>query len=331
MYTESHTEQELLGAARGGDQDAFNDLVARHRDRVRLHCYRMLGSFHDADDAVQETLVKAWSKIGRFEQRSSFGTWLHSIATTTCLNLIRRRPRIVVPGDATDRPRPAAVDIPWLQPYPDSLLPAPSEDEPEARIEAKEATRLAFVATMQLLPARQRAVLLLRDVLMWTPAEVADALGTSVAAVNSAVQRARARLAEHRTWQRHTAEVEAKVDEFVKLWEACDVDGIVRLLTDDALLVMPPAPAWFLGPDEIAGFLSTVPAGGRLDLIRLLPAHANGQPAVAAYMPEPDGGHAAYGLMVLDLDGDRISAITGFADPRLMAGFGLPDRLPAAA
>ena len=153
------TETELIDAAAHGDRAAFDQLVAPHRDRVRLHCYRMLGSFHDGDDGVQETLVKAWLNLGRFEGRSLFGTWLHRIATTTCLNLVRRRPRIVVPDMFADRHRPAAADVAWLEPYPNIHLPAPTDEDPQARIEAKVATRLAFVATMQLLPARQRAVL----------------------------------------------------------------------------------------------------------------------------------------------------------------------------
>ena len=211
------TESELIHAAAGGDRGAFDELAAPHREWVRLHCYRMLGSFHDAEDAVQETLVKAWRNLGRFEGRSLFGTWLHRIATTTCLNLVRRRPRIVVPDEYADRHRPAAADVAWLEPYPNIHLPVPSDEDPQARIEAKEATRLAFVATMQLLPARQRAVLLLRDVLKWRAAEVAEALDTTVPAVHSALQRARARLAEHKTWDEATPEVEAAVDEVVPL------------------------------------------------------------------------------------------------------------------
>lgn len=223
---------------------------------------------------------------------------------------------------------PAAAEVPWLEPYPDVHLPAPSSEEPEARIEAKEATRLAFVATMQLLPARQRAVLLLRDVLAWSAAEVAEALDTTVPAVNSALQRARSRLAEHRTWDDATAEVEATVDEFIRMWEACDVDGIAGLLTDDASLAMPPTPAWFLGPAEIREFFATVPAEGRFDRIPLVKTRANGQPTVAAYLPTPDGGYEGYGVMVFDLFGDRIRAIIGFQDARLMAAFSLPNRFP---
>lgn len=317
---------DLVASAKVGDEAAFATLVGLHRDRIRLHCYRMLGSFHDAEDATQEALVKAWRSIGGFEERSSFGTWLLRIATTTCLNMLRGRPRVVVPHDFSDRHRPASTDIPWLEPYPDALNPREDED-PAARFEAKEATRLAFVATLQLLPARQRAVLILRDVLAWNTAEVAAALDTTTAAINSALQRARARLEEHRTWDATTPEIESVVDEWMRHWEAGDVAGLSSLLTRDARLAMPPERMWFLGPVEIGRFFATVPAGGRLEEIRLVRTRANGQPTVAAYLRHPSGDLRAYGLMVFDLSGDRISAITGFQDPRLIPILGLPDRL----
>src|SRR5262245_35365695 len=183
-------QQSTIRAAIGGDAAAFDFLTTPHVDRLRLHSYRMLGSFHDAEDALQETLLRAWLNVGRFEERSSIGTWLHRIATNVCLNVIRARPRVVVPLASSSGPRPAAADVPWLEPYPDRYLPAPETDGPEARVEAREATRLAFIAMMQLLPPRQRAVLVLRDVLAWSAAEVADSLETTVPAVNSMLQRA---------------------------------------------------------------------------------------------------------------------------------------------
>jgi RNA polymerase sigma-70 factor (ECF subfamily) len=321
------TEEDLVRAAKGGDRSAFDELATLHRDRLRLHCYRMLGSFHDAEDAVQDALLKAWRSLSRFEGRSGVGTWLHRIATTTCLNMIRGRPRVVVPARISSGSRPAAADVSWLEPYPDIQLPAPSADEPEARILAQEATRLAFVEAVQLLPGRQRAVLLLRDVLMWSAAEVAEALDTTVPAVNSALQRARARLAEPSTSTIAPAEVDVIVEEFVRRWGALDIEGIVAMLTDDAVMAMPPAPAWFLGPSEIGEFFATVPAEGRIDLIRLVRTWANGQPAVAAYMPTGDGGYEGYGVMVFEICDAGISGITGFQDPQLMEMFGLPDRL----
>ena len=325
-----------IAAAIKGDTAAFDALTTPHLDRLRLHCYRMLGSLHDAEDALQETLLRAWLNIGRFEERSTFGTWLYRIATNVCLNVIRARPRLFVPASAWKGDRPPAADVAWLEPYPDRLLPAPEADGPEARVEAREATRLAFIALLQLLPPRQRAVLVLRDVLAWTATEVAGALDTSVPAVNSALQRARARMADHvgrgqDRWDLPDTDEEAQatIDAWVRHWEAADVDGLVRLLTDDAVLAMPPAPAWFSGPAEIGAFLRGGPNEGRLGEIRLVPTQANGQPALAAYMPRPDGSHVAYGVMVFDIVGGRIAAFTGFSDARFVASFGLPDVLAA--
>lgn len=317
------SDLELVAGARQGVEADFAELARLHEGRIRLHCYRMLGSLHDADDATQETMIKAWRRIRSFEGRSSFGTWLYRIATTTCLNMLRRRPRVVVPEEFTGRHRPPAADLPWLEPYPDVLIEAGSDGDPAARLEAKEATRLAFVATVQLLPPRQRAVLLLRDVLAWSANEVAATLDTTTAAVNSALQRARARLAEHRTWEESTDDVERVVDEWMRCWEQRDIDGLVALLTEDAVMAMPPAPAWFSGPSEIGRFFATVPAEGKLETIRLLPTSSNGQPAVAAYMASDDRGFVGYGVMVFDLIGEKISAITGFSDARLIARFDL--------
>jgi RNA polymerase sigma-70 factor (ECF subfamily) len=314
------------GAAAGIEAD-FAELARRNETRIRPHCYRMLGSLHDADDALQETMIKAWRGIGTFEGRSSVGTWLYRIATNTCLNMLRSRPRVVLPEVFTARHRPVAADVPWLEPYPDVLMEADADSDPAARLEAKEATRLAFVATVQLLPPRQRAVLLLRDVLAWRAEEVAEALDTTIAAVNSALQRARARLAEHLRWDESTPEVESVVDEWMRCWERCDIEGLVALLTDDVVLAMPPTPAWFSGPLEVGHFFSTVPAEGRLETIRLVRTRANGQPAVAAYMEAPHGGHVGYGVMVFDLVGGRIAGITGFSDGRLIGRFGLPVEL----
>jgi RNA polymerase sigma-70 factor (ECF subfamily) len=317
-------DEEGLDATTPQDEAAFEALVRSQSDRIRLHCYRMLGSFHDAEDALQETLIKAWRHRETFRGGSSFGTWLFRIATTTCLNMLRGRPRIVVPVDLSDRHRPAAADVPWLEPYPDALIPSLEAQDPADRFEAKEATRLAFVATLQLLPARQRAVLLLRDVLSWNVADISIALDTTDAAVSSALQRARARLAEHLSWDEATPEVESVVDEWIRYWEAGDLRRLTSLLAHDALMAMPPTPAWFSGPDEIGRFFATVPSDGRIDLIRLIRTRANGQPAVGAYMPTA-GRHVGYGLMVFDLSEDRIAAITGFQDARLIRAFALPE------
>jgi RNA polymerase sigma-70 factor (ECF subfamily) len=330
-------EGRLVHAARHGDAAAFDALTGPHLDRLRLHCYRMLGSLHDAEDALQETLLRAWLSVARFEERSTVGTWLYRIATNVCLNVIRARPRLVVPLGSSRGARPAAAEVPWLEPFPDRYLPQPETDGPEARVEAREATRLAFIAMMQLLPPRQRAVLVLRDVLAWSAFEVAAALDTSVPAVNSLLQRARSRMADRAKVSREDSDVvetrrdeQATIDAWVRHWEAADIDGLVRLLTDEAVLAMPPAPAWFAGPAEIGGFLRTGPNVGRLDEISLIQTRANGQPALAAYMPHPDGTQVAYGVMVFDIVSNHVAGFIGFSDPRLVSHLGLPKALGAS-
>jgi RNA polymerase sigma-70 factor (ECF subfamily) len=283
----------------------------------------MLGSVHDADDALQETMLRAWRGIGRFEPRAELSSWLYRIATNVCLRMIEQR----------DRREAVAVEA-HLQPYPDVLL---ERETPADEAERRETVGLAFVAAMQLLPPRQRAALVLRDVLDWSAREAADALGVSVAAANSALQRARDRVERERregTLARihRSANDEAEASimrSFVDAWEAVDIEGLTALLADDALMTMPPEPGRFLGPAGIAGFFATVPMEGRLDLIRLRPTRANGQPALAAYVQEsPPEPFRAYGIMVFALDADRIAGITGFAGyPELFPVFGLPTEL----
>ena len=314
---------ELLTAAAAGDEQAFVELTAPLRRRLHVHCSRMLGSVHDADDAVQETMLRAWRSIGRFEPRAELSSWLYRIATNVCLRMIERRGRV----DA------AAIDA-YLQPYPDALL---EERTPEQEAERRETVELAFVTAVQLLPPRQRAALVLRDVLGWSAREAADLLGVSVAAANSALQRARERVDRgrqeaalartHRPADR--AAEQALVRRFLEAWEAVDIDGLTALLADDALLTMPPEPMRVVGSGEIGGFFATVPMDGRLELIRLRPTRANGQPALAAYVQESaDEPFRAYGIMVLALAGDRIAGITGFAGyPELFPVFELPAEL----
>ncbi len=321
-------EQALLAAARVGDEAAFERLVEPHRRSLHVHCYRMLGSFHDADDVLQETLVRAWRGLARYEPRAPFRAWLYRIATNACLTAIARRRQIQA------GPRYEEI-APFLQPYPDDSLDELPSPEPgsEVVVEERESVGLAFLTAAQLLPPKQRAVLVLRDVLGWSAREVADTLGDSVAAVNSALQRARQRLERERragTFAReHVAasnESEAAViRRFVEAWERIDVDGIVALLADDALMTMPPEPMRLVGPSEIGDFFRTVPADGHLDRIRLVPVRANGQPALAAYLEGDDDRFHAYGLMVFALDGEAIAAITGFATlPAYVGEFGLP-------
>ena len=318
----------LVAAARGGDERAFVELTSPHRSALHAHCYRLLGSLHDADDGLQETLLRAWRGIDRFEPRAPVAAWLYRIATNVCLRMLEQRSR-----------RQAAVDA-HLEPYPDWILEQAASPlaGPEASA-TREAIGLAFVAAMQLLPPKQRAVLVLRDVLDWSAREVADLFQDSVAAVNSALQRARERLAreqEEGSLARAHVPTDAGTEavvmrRFQDAWEAVDIDGIVALLAADALLTMPPESVSIAGAAEIGTFFATAPMEGRLDRIRLLPARANGQPALAAYAEdEATGTHNAYGVMVFAMNGDSIVGITGFPDrPEIFERLGLPVSLAA--
>jgi len=313
-------DERLVAAARRGDERAFVELTSPHRSALHAHCYRLLGSLHDADDALQEALLRAWRAIGGFEPRAPVRAWLYRIATNVCLRMLKQRAR-----------RDAACIDAHLQPYPEPVAPAASE--PTVTVESEEAIGLAFVAAMQLLPPKQRVVLVLRDVLDWSAREVAQFLDDSVAAVNSALQRARERMArEHdegslaRAHRPASIHAEARVmQRFQDAWKAVDIDAILALLADDALLTMPPEGMRFEGATAIAGFFATVPLDGRLDRIRLVAARANGQPAMAAYARNATTGeHEAYGVMVFAIDGERIAGITGFArQPALFPRFGL--------
>ena len=267
----------------------------------------MLGSLHDADDALQETMLRAWKGSDRYEPRAQLGTWLHTIATNVCLTAIARRQA---------RPVEATEDLEYLQPYPDHLL-----DD----VVARETVELAFIIAIQLLPPKQRAVLILRDVLGWSAKEVADALGDSVGAVTSALQRARKRLEGTRRHAPAPAEEErALVRRFMTAWDAVDVEGLVALLTKDAVMTMPPERMRIAGASAIGDFFSAVPHEGRLDEIRLVPTSANRQPMLAAYARVEEGEYRPYGLMVLTIEADAISGIVGFPDPELFDRSGLP-------
>jgi RNA polymerase sigma-70 factor (ECF subfamily) len=270
----------------------------------------MLGSLHDADDALQETMLRAWKGSNRYEPRAQLTTWLHAIATKVCLTAIARR-----------RARPAELteDIEHLQPYPDRLL----ED-----LVVRETVELAFITAIQLLPPKQRAVLILRDVLGWSAKEVAEALDDSVAAVTSALQRARVSLeGTPRHVPAPSVRERALVKRFMTAWDAVDIDGLVALLTEDALMTMPPERMRVAGAHAIGGFFASVPQGGRLDEIRLVPTSANLQPALAAYSRGDDGKYRPYGLMVLEIENDLITSIVGFPDPWLFEQCALPSEL----
>ncbi len=327
-----------LSRARAGDEDAFRELIDPHRGELQLHCYRILGSLPDAEDAVQETLLAAWRGLEGFEGRASLRTWLYRIATNRCLNALRARrrrpqevPSMVEPPEPTRRVEPL-----WLDPYPDTLLEglADTAPGPEARYETRESIALAFVAALQHLPPRQRAALVLRDVLGFHTTEVAEMLDTSEASVKGALQRARATLDERmptgggeRAPLPRSARERELVGRFAAAFERGDTDSVVSLLTRDAWLTMPPQPFEYQGGQAIAGFLrDRERIHGRL---RLVPTRANGQPAFGCYLPDARAAIArALGLMVLTLQGDRISAITWFGDRSVFTHFGLPRTLP---
>jgi RNA polymerase sigma-70 factor, ECF subfamily len=333
---------QLLEAARRGDQDAFSQLVAAYRPALQAHCYRMLGSVQDAEDALQETLLNAWRALPRFEGRSSLKSWLYTIATNACLKAIERRPKRVLPidyGPAADPHEPRAqplVESVWLEPYPDTGIEL--EDKlasPAARYEQRESIELAFIAALQQIPARQRAVLILRDVLGFSAKEAAETLEMTPAAVDTSLQRAHktvdARLPARS--QQTTLQVlgdrrlRELVDGFVDAWERADVDAVVAMLAHDATIAMPPQPTWYHGRDAVATFLRAIAlaAGKRW---RLLPVTANGQPAFAEYLWNKTAGHfAAEAVTVLTLADDLIADITSFRYPDLFARFGLPAHL----
>ncbi|MGO9975073.1 MAG: sigma-70 family RNA polymerase sigma factor [Solirubrobacteraceae bacterium] len=328
-----------LSRARTGDEDAFRQLVDPYRRELQLHCYRILGSLQDSEDTVQETLLAAWRGLNAFEGRASLRNWLYRIATNRCLNALRdrgRRPQEAPP--MVEPPEPTRLAEPvWLEPYPDLLLEAVADTAPgpEARYETIESVGLAFVAALQHLPPRQRAALVLSDVLGYQRNEVADMLESSEASIKGALQRARATLDERLPPGGHeraplpsSAHERELVGLFAGAVERGDTEGVVSLLTDDAWLTMPPEPYEYRGAHAIARFLQDR-AARRGANFRLVPTRANRQPAFGCYLPDPQAPLArAYGLIVLTLTCKRISAITWFSERSLFAHFGLPRTLP---
>ena len=321
-----------LARAQAGDGEAFRELIDPYRRELLAHCYRILGSLQDAEDVLQEALLAAWSSIGRFDGRSP-RAWLYRIATNRCLNYLRgesRRPQPAVPPDqGASRAGRARSDDPWwLEPYPgdlDDLAPGP-----EAQYDARESIALSFVAGLQHLPPQQRAVLVLRDVIGFSAAEAADILGSTQAAVNSALIRARSGLRPdpdpHDVPLPKSPAEAAIVDRFVSAFERFDLAELVALLTADARLTMPPEPLEHRGPHPIAGFLVEAHLGHEL---KFLPTRANGQPALVMYLPDPCASiWRACGFIVLELRGGQVHALTRFADLGLLARFGFPRTLP---
>jgi RNA polymerase sigma-70 factor, ECF subfamily len=329
-----------LSTARAGDESAFRELVEPYRRELHLHCYRLLGSLQDAEDIVQETLLAAWRSLSGFEERASLRSWLYRIATNRCLNALRgrgRRPQEVPPMAEPPRPTRFAEHM-WLDPYPDAVLEglADSAPGPEASYERGEALGLAFTAGLQHLPPRQRAALVLREVLGFRTVEVAEMLETSEASVKGALQRARASLeARLPAGQRELVPLPGSprerelVDRFVAAVEQGDTPGLISLLTEDAWLTMPPQPYEYQGGEAIARFIGRERGDRRGANLRLVSTRANGQPAFGCYLPDP---HApilrAYGMMVLTLREDGVSAVTWFGERSLFAHFGLPSTLP---
>ena len=330
----------LLAVAAAGDERAFERLTAPYRRELLVHCYRMLGSLDDADDAVQETLVKAWRGLAGFEGRSSVRAWLYRIATNACLDALDHRARrilptaIVAPADPHRPPDPDDPDVPWLQPYPDTLLDWADSDpqaDPATAVERREHIALAFIAAVQYLAPRPRAVLLLREVLGFSAAETAGILATTPASVNSALQRARSALRERLptaggppTAPAEQAELVAR---YLRAWHAKDVPALIAVLREDAHMAMPPTPSWYQGRDSIGQYLRQLFASPWGVDLRATLTGANGQPALAVYAPT-EHLHVPFAIKVLTIQGGLITAITGFVHPGLFDRFGLPPHLP---
>jgi RNA polymerase sigma-70 factor (ECF subfamily) len=337
MTTEASTQfasaARSVPASNGAPGAELPPSAEQYRRELLAHCYRMTGSVHDAEDLVQETYLRAWRAYHSFEGRSSVRTWLYRIATNVCLTALEgkdRRPLptgLGQPGSTAGDPLDERGEVPWLEPAPDALLSGP-----EAAAETRESIRLAFVAALQHLPARQRAVLILRDVLRWKAAEVAEALGTSTAAVNSALQRAHAQMekvkASEDTVGEPTAAQRALLERYVEAFWDKDIDAIVSMLTRDAIWEMPPFAAWYQGNENIGRLIDTQCPGNEHDM-PMVATWANGQPAFGLYMRQPDGGFAPFHLQVLTLGDGGVQHVAAFFSEPLFATFGLPERLPA--
>jgi RNA polymerase sigma-70 factor, ECF subfamily len=340
-----------LAAAQNGDANEFSELTEPYRRELQVHCYRILGSVQEAEDMVQETMLKAWKRLDTYEGRASFRAWLYKIATNTCLDYLdQRRSRRFLPMDLLSPANPHQQILPpntemsWLEPFPDERLHDQSTASPEARYTESESVSLSFLTALQALPPRQRAVLILRDVLDFSANETAEVLEITVSAANSALHRARVTLAE----RYHGREPEASLsttndertqwllDHFVQAWETADVEGLVALLKEDAILAMPPSPSWYQGREEIRIFVAATVfaeegmfAGKASGRWRLLPVRANASPAFAIYQRAGDNEYQAFGLHVLETRADELTRIVSFIDPTLPAHFGLPETLNA--
>jgi RNA polymerase sigma-70 factor (ECF subfamily) len=331
----------IIKAARGGDEHAFRALVEPLDRELHAYAYRMLGGFHDADDALQESRLKAWRALATYEPRASFRAWMYRIVTNTCLDLLKVRSRRVLPQDVSPSIAPGPpttsprADIAWIEPYPDALLP--TVPSPEQAMRLREGIRLAFVRVVQMLPPRQRAALILHDVLDWSVVEVADMLETTEAAINSTLQRARATISRPHAASSATSALAPShaevVERFVRAWESGDFDDFVALLATDAVMNMPPWEYWLDGKDAVVATMRSPgtwdgePRPGRYKLVA---APMNGEPAALAYVRAPDGRYYPVCLTALSLDDDgRVVELTTYVLPELFAAWGFPPVLDA--
>jgi RNA polymerase sigma-70 factor, ECF subfamily len=341
MSTPSSTKIKALTS----DAQGFGELTESYRRELQIHCYCILGSLHEAEDMVQETLIKAWKNMGTFEGRASFRSWLYKIATNTCLDFLdSKRSRRLLPfqlSPASDPTTilPPAPEIPWLEPLPDEWLEDVHAVDPEAHYSESESISLSFLTALQLLPSRQRAVLILRDVLDFSAIETADVLELTVSSVNSLLHRARKTLAEN--YQSETAlkpltdeKTQSLLDRYIHAWQTADVDGLVALLKQDAILTMPPSPSWYRGNRSIGKFVAATVLGTN-DMFpdkakhrwRLIATHANAAPALAMYLRADQNQYQAFGIQVLIIKRDKVAQIINFIDLSLPARFNLPATL----
>jgi RNA polymerase sigma-70 factor (ECF subfamily) len=348
-YKPNPVEARRLAAARRGSSREFGELAEPYRRELRVHCYRILGSLHDAEDMVQETMLRAWKRIDTYEGRASFRAWLYKIATNACLDLLDQRRRRVnrllpnhlfSPADPHKPIKPPDLEILWLEPLPDEWLADPTAANPEARYSSRESISLAFLIALQILPPRQRAVLILKDVLDWSTDEIAGLLDTTTSSVSSALHRARVTIAKNYhggkpqvpQYEAADERTQKLLDKYIHAWQTADVNGLVALLKKDATLSMPPSPTWYAGREDIGLFAARTvfasndmfpgPANGRW---KLLPVGANGGVGVAVYQRMDNGEYRPFGVHVLTFDGGQIVQVMCFIDPSWPGRFGLPE------
>lgn len=350
-YTPDPLEAVRLASARQGNSQEFSELAEPYRRELQVHCYRILGSVHDAEDMVQETMLRAWKRLDTYEERASFRAWLYKIATNVCLDLLDKRRRrakrllpsnLFSPADPHKPVEPPMTEILWLEPLPDEWLADSAALNPETRYSTHESISLAFLIALQILPPRQRAVLILKDVMDWSASEIADLLEATNSSVNSALHRARTTLAKNyhsQTTRAPTADdpdeqTQKLLEKYIHAWHTADVNGLVALLRNDATLSMPPSPSWYAGRENIRLFATQTVfanegmfpglARGRW---KLLPVRANGQAGAAVYQRVEEGAYHPFGVHVLTCDPGQISQISCFIDPSLPTRFGLPEIL----